>query len=658
MNLHTARMEAAHTARVSPARLELSHIVRRFDGGGEPVEVLKDVSLDIAPGEFVAIMGQSGSGKSTLMNILGCLDRPTSGQYRIGGRDVATLTADALADLRRDTFGFIFQSYHLIAGSSAVENVELPGIYSGMAAEARAARAEGLLTALGLADRLDHRPNQLSGGQQQRVSIARALMNGGSIILADEPTGALDSASGRDVMALLHRLHAAGHTIVVITHDRSVADEAERQIEISDGRIVSDSGRVPAEAAEALPDAQAHVGRGLSGFGEAARMAMRSLFAKPLRTLLTLLGMMIGVAAVIVMLAIGNGSRQDVVDRISAMGSNQLLVRPGSPGQRTPDGVTATLVPDDARAIAELPNVARVVPEIQGGVTLRANGVDYQSTASGTWPDFPEARNWPVDTGTFVMPQDEDSYAPVAVLGRTVAEVLFPQGQNPVGQYILVNSNPFLVVGTMSEKGASPMGSDQDDIVFVPLSTGGLRLFGQRHLRSISVVVEDTARIDETQAAIQDLLDTRHRVRDTTIRNMASLLTAVSETASTMTILLGSVAAISLLVGGIGIMNIMLVNVTERTREIGIRMATGASRGDILRQFNTEAVVVSAIGGGIGCVIGVGVALALQRFGISAVISPGPIALAFASAFLSGLVFGYLPARKAAAMDPAAALSS
>ncbi len=658
MNLHTARMEAAHTARVSPARLELSHIVRRFDGGGEPVEVLKDVSLDIAPGEFVAIMGQSGSGKSTLMNILGCLDRPTSGQYRIGGRDVATLTADALADLRRDTFGFIFQSYHLIAGSSAVENVELPGIYSGMAAEARAARAEGLLTALGLADRLDHRPNQLSGGQQQRVSIARALMNGGSIILADEPTGALDSASGRDVMALLHRLHAAGHTIVVITHDRSVADEAERQIEISDGRIVSDSGRTPAEAAEAFPDAQAHGGRGLSGFGEAARMAMRSLFAKPLRTLLTLLGMMIGVAAVIVMLAIGNGSRQDVVDRISAMGSNQLLVRPGSPGQRTPDGVTATLVPDDARAIAELPNVARVVPEIQGGVTLRANGVDYQSTASGTWPDFPEARNWPVDTGTFVMPQDEDSYAPVAVLGRTVAEVLFPQGQDPVGQYILVNSNPFLVVGTMSEKGASPMGSDQDDIVFVPLSTGGLRLFGQRHLRSISVVVEDTARIDETQAAIQDLLDTRHRVRDTTIRNMASLLTAVSETASTMTILLGSVAAISLLVGGIGIMNIMLVNVTERTREIGIRMATGASRGDILRQFNTEAVVVSAIGGGIGCVIGIGVALALQRFGISAVISPGPIALAFASAFLSGLVFGYLPARKAAAMDPAAALSS
>ena len=658
MNLHTPRMEAPRTARVSPAHLELSDIVRRFDSGGEPVEVLKGVSLDIAPGEFVAIMGQSGSGKSTLMNILGCLDRPTSGHYRIGGRDVATLSPDALADLRRDTFGFIFQSYHLIAGSSAVENVELPGIYSGMAAEARAARAEGLLAALGLADRLEHHPNQLSGGQQQRVSIARALMNGGSIILADEPTGALDSASGRDVMALLHRLHAAGHTIVVITHDRSVADEAERQIEISDGRIVSDSGRVSAQAADRPQDAGERSGRRLSGLGEAARMAMRSLFAKPLRTLLTLLGMMIGVAAVIVMLAIGNGSRQDVVDRISAMGSNQLLVRPGSPGQRTPDGVTATLVPDDARAIAELPNVARVVPEIQGSVTLRANGVDYQSTASGTWPDFPEARNWPLDTGTFVTPQDESSYAPVAVLGRTVAEVLFPQGQDPVGQYVLVNSNPFLVVGTMSEKGASPMGTDQDDIVFVPLSTGGLRLFGQRHLRSISVVVEDTARIDETQAAIQDLLDQRHRVRDTTIRNMASLLTAVSETASTMTILLGSVAAISLLVGGIGIMNIMLVNVTERTREIGIRMATGASQGDILRQFNTEAVVVSAIGGGIGCVIGIGVALALQRFGISAVISPGPIVLAFASAFLSGLVFGYLPARKAAAMDPAAALSS
>ncbi|WP_062226994.1 MacB family efflux pump subunit [Aureimonas frigidaquae] len=653
-------IDGAVAARVRPARLSLSNVGRRFGAAPSEVTVLHDVSLTIEPGEFVAIMGQSGSGKSTLMNILGCLDRPSQGHYAIDGQDVATLSPDALSHLRRDMFGFIFQSYHLIPGSSALRNVELPGIYSGMSAEARASRAEALLSRLGLSERLDHRPAQLSGGQQQRVSIARALMNGGSIILADEPTGALDTASGREVMALLRSLHASGHTVIVITHDRAVAQEAERIIEIRDGRILSDSGAArPVDSpAPARSQAPLPAGAGMSGLSEAARMAGRSLAAQPLRTLLTLLGMMIGVSAVIVMLAIGNGSRQDVVDRISAMGSNQLLVRPGAPGQRTPDGVTATLVPDDARAIAALPNVAAVVPEIQGSVTLRAGAVDYQSTASGTWPDFPDARNWPLATGTFVTQADERSYAPTLVLGRTVADILFPDGRDPVGQYVLVNANPFLVVGTMSQKGASPMGTDQDDIVFVPLSTGGLRLFGQRHLRSISVMVEDTSRIDATQAQIQDLLDARHHVRDTSIRNMASLLDAVSQTASTMTILLGSVAAISLLVGGIGIMNIMLVNVTERTREIGIRMAAGASRGDILRQFNTEAVVVSAIGGGVGCIIGLGVALALRSLGISTAITAGPVLIAFGTAFLSGLVFGYLPARKAARLDPAAALTS
>nr|WP_188052386.1 MacB family efflux pump subunit [Aureimonas fodinaquatilis] len=660
---HNDRSDSVQVAALSPhpVSLQLENIGKTYGEGEGAVTVLRGISLSISAGEFVAIMGQSGSGKSTLMNILGCLDQADEGQYLVGGQNVANLNADELAHLRRDTFGFVFQSYHLIAGASAAENVELPGIYAGLPPRERADRADHLLTLLGLADRLDHRPNQLSGGQQQRVSIARALMNGGSIVLADEPTGALDSASGKEVMALLKRLHALGHTIVIITHDPEVAREADRLIELRDGQVVSDSGGAKPNDAQTSPELTSpeRAGHRSGGnFAEAARMALRSLAANPLRTALTLLGMVIGVAAVIVMLAVGDGSRQDVVQRISAMGSDQLLIRPGAPGQRTPDGVIATLVPADALAIAQLPNVKAVVPEMQGSVTLRAGEVDYQSTANGTWPDFAQARSWPVLSGTFLQQADEDSYAPVAVLGRTVAEVLFPDGRDPVGQYVLVNSNPFLVVGTMSEKGASPMGSDQDDVVFVPLSTGSLRLFGQRHLRSLAVVVEDVARIDETQAHVQQLLDERHRRQDTTIRNMASLLSAVSETAATMTILLGSVAAISLLVGGIGIMNIMLVNVTERTREIGIRMATGASRGDILRQFNTEAVVVSAIGGGLGCALGLGVARLMQEFGISIAFSLAPVLIAFSAAFFCGLIFGYLPARKAAALDPAVALTS
>ncbi|MFD2236862.1 MacB family efflux pump subunit [Aureimonas populi] len=660
-------LDRPHMPATAAARTELrlEGVRKSYPSGGERLDVLKGISLSIGEGEFVAIIGQSGSGKSTLMNILGCLDRPSAGRYFVGGRDVSELEGDELAALRRDIFGFIFQSYHLVPGASARENVELPAIYAGLGADERAERAERLLTLIGLGERMDHRPNQLSGGQQQRVSISRALMNGGSVILADEPTGALDTASGREVMALLRSLNADGHTVIVITHDPKIAAQADRLIEIEDGEIVSDtpSPEAGARAARASPAPPAsapparRAASALAGLGEAVRMAFRSLAASPLRTALTLLGMVIGVAAVIVMLAIGNGSRQDVVERISAMGTNQILVRPGAPGQRVPGGVVATLVPADARAIAGLDNVAAVVPEIQGSVTARAGGADHQTTVTATWPDFSAARSWPVASGSFLEEEDEAGYAPVAVLGKTVRDALFAGGDDPIGQYVLLNNNPFLIVGVMGEMGASTMGSDQDDAIFVPLSTGSLRLFGQTYLRSLTVMVEDVSRISQTESEVQALLDGRHGTRDTNIRNMSSLLEAVQATAGTMTVLLGSVAAISLLVGGIGIMNIMLVNVTERTREIGIRMATGARQRDILRQFSTEAVVVSGLGGALGCLLGLGVSLALKAFGLSLVVTAGPFALAFGSAFLTGLVFGWLPARKAAGLDPAVALS-
>jgi macrolide transport system ATP-binding/permease protein len=661
MDIHEHGVPAMPSRAGPQPLIALRDVTKTYVNGDLAVEVLHGISLEIHAGEFVAIMGASGSGKSTLMNILGCLDRPTTGEYRVDGIDAATLGGDALAHLRRETFGFIFQSYNLIPSATAAENVEVPAIYAGLSAAARRDRAAQLLSSLGLADRMDHRPNQLSGGQQQRVSIARALMNGGRVILADEPTGALDSRSGAEVMALLRRMSDAGQTVILITHDRAVADHAHRLIEIRDGHIVGDSGaRGPAAApAGVVATEGGDAGAlGVADMAEAVKMALRALRANLFRTVLTLLGIVIGVGAVIAMLAIGGGAKQSVVDRISAMGTDLLLIRPAQTNSRTADGVIATLVPEDADAIAELPNVAAAVPELLGNVTMRYGNTDYQTQADATTASFTVARNWPVDRGGFIAPRDEAGYAPVIVLGQTVARVLFPEGVDPMGRYVLVNNIPFQVIGLMQAKGATPYGADQDDVVFMPLSTGSMRVFGKRFVRSITVQVRDTARIDETQAAVQALLEQRHRRQDVQIRNMSSLLETVSATQNTLTILLGSVAAISLLVGGIGVMNIMLVSVTERTREIGVRMATGARMRDILQQFITESVVVSAIGGAIGAVGGLGVAAVLRAFGTPILFSPGPVLLAFGCAFLTGLVFGYMPARKAATLDPVVALSA
>ncbi len=644
--------------------ISLRDITKVFNTGEIAVQVLYGVSLDIYPGEFIAIMGASGSGKTTLMNILGCLDRPTAGSYLFAGQEVAGLDADQRALLRRGAFGFIFQQYNLLAAASATENVEVPAVYAGHTHAERIVRAQHLLTRLGLGDRLDHKPNQLSGGQQQRVSIARALMNGGAVILADEPTGALDSKSGEEVMKLLADLNAAGHTILIITHDASVAKLAKRVVEIRDGVITSDTGALmpdterleatihpeglgPAPAFASIPDAM-----------EAGKMAMRSLSNNLMRTLLTLLGIIIGVASVVAMLAIGNGAKQQVLDRISAMGTDLLLIRPGAPNQRFAGGFRASLVPADAEAIATLPNVDQAVPEFPQNVTVRYGKNDAQTQVDGTTAEYSGARDWTTSRGAFFTQQDVDEYAPVVVIGQTVQKSLFTEGEDPLGKFILINNNPFQVIGIMAAKGATGNGNDMDDQIFVPITTGAQRIYGQRYARSITVAVRDIEKMDATQEAIRQLLISRHKQEDFQIRNMVSVLETATETQNTLTILLGSIAAISLLVGGIGVMNIMLVSVTERTREIGIRMATGARKLNILLQFNTEALVVCAIGGVIGVVLGMTTALVFSSFGKPIVFSPGPILLAFSCAFITGLVFGYLPARKAANLDPVVALGA
>ncbi|MCC7411867.1 MAG: MacB family efflux pump subunit [Gammaproteobacteria bacterium] len=635
----------------------MTHLGRTFSSGPAAVRALDDVTLGIEAGEFVAIMGQSGSGKSTLMHILGCLDRATSGSYAIAGRDVATLDADERATLRRDTFGFVFQGYNLLANATAAENVEIPAIYAARPRRERSARAAALLARLGLSDRGRHRPNELSGGQQQRVAIARALMNDPPVILADEPTGALDSASGQEVLALLAGLNAEGRTIVLITHDAGVAAHARRRIVLKDGRVIDDSG-TPATHGQAR-GAQPNAGRRrawLAELWEAVKMALRSLRANLFRTALTLLGVVIGVAAVVTMLAIGAGSKAAIITGIQALGTNVLSIRPGGLGLRT-SGDVVTLVEADARAIAALAHVDSVSPEREAVQTVRFGSIDYRTRVVGGWPSYPQAHDWDLGAGSFFTEADLKGYAPVIVLGATAAEQLFPDGSSPLGQYVLVRNIPFEVTGVLARKGASPWGSDLDDIAVVPLSTGFMRLFGQPYLNNIVVKVRDAANIDAAEADIEALLRERHRVEDFDVRNTASLLEMVSSTQDTLTVLLGSVAAISLVVGGIGVMNIMLVSVTERTREIGVRMATGARMRDILLQFNTEALVVCSIGGVAGVLLGLAVAQLSSRFGMPVVYTPEPALLAFSCAFLTGLVFGYLPARKAARLDPVIALA-
>ncbi|WP_017709352.1 MacB family efflux pump subunit [Pseudomonas syringae] len=651
--------------------IDLRAIRKSYGGGDSPlVNVLRGIDLSIHAGEFVAIVGASGSGKSTLMNILGCLDRPTSGEYLFAGENVAELGSDELAWLRREAFGFVFQGYHLIPSGSAQENVEMPAIYAGTPAAQRHARAAALLDRLGLASRTGNRPHQLSGGQQQRVSIARALMNGGHIILADEPTGALDSHSGAEVMALLDELASQGHVVILITHDREVAARANRVIEISDGLVISDTARDACDlkpsanpAALQAVDLRKRLSEGSGSHGawkgellDAVQAAWRVMWVNRFRTALTLLGIVIGVASVVVMLAVGEGSKRQVMAQMSSFGSNIIYLNGKAPNPRAPKGVITL---EEVAALGELPEVKMIMPVNGGQAGVRFGNVDHSSYVGGNDTHFPAIFNWPVAEGSYFSEADEQSAAAVAVIGYKVRQKLFGDRIDPIGQYILIENVPFQVVGVLQEKGATSGDLDSDNRIAIPYSSASIRLFGSQDPEYITIATRDANNVKQAEAAIRTLLQSLHNGKqDYELTNNAAMIQAEARTQNTLSLMLGSIAAISLLVGGIGVMNIMLMTVRERTREIGIRMATGARQRDILRQFLTEAVMLSVVGGLAGIVLALAMGAALLASQVAVAFTLPAVIGAFACALVTGVIFGFMPARKAARLDPVAALTS
>ena len=644
----------------------LRGIVKDYESGGSSTRILHGIDLRIESGEFVAIVGPSGSGKTTLMNILGLMDSPTAGGFELQGRDVSRLTPDQRAEARGKTFGFIFQRYNLLANETAAENVGLPGAYIGMPSGQRRERAVSLLEGLGLGHRIANRPPQLSGGEQQRVAVARALMNGGEIILADEPTGALDTARGQELMARIRGLHRQGLTVILITHDPGVAAMADRVIRIVDGAIISDQPTERAAEPDAppresgcvpvLPQA-AERGRValLADAAEALRMALHALQANSFRTFLTMLGIIIGVASVVVMLAIGEGSRRDMQKWMSRLGTNVLRIEPGA--KMSASGGVLTL--QDARAIADITHAQEIVPRVFSARTLRYRDRIYACTVLATTPSFIRAENRVMVRGGFFDERDEEAKAPVVVLGMKSYLELFPDRTDPVGKRILIDGAPFLVVGVITVSGGSADGRDrEDDIAIIPLSTGEARIFRSVRINQISVTVDDFRNVEAVQDEIRSRLNRLRQQEDFRIFNQAAMIEANRNTQNAYRFLLGAVGVVSLLVGGIGVMNIMLVNVVERTREIGVRMACGARSRDIQLQFLTEAVMVCLLGGVIGVLLGLLVSGFVTIGESKAVVTLAPILLSFGAAFTTGVLFGFWPARKASRLDPVVALSS
>jgi macrolide transport system ATP-binding/permease protein len=709
-----------------PVVIELLDLWKTYQLGEVEVHALRGVSLRVERGEFVAVMGASGSGKSTLMNIIGCLDRPTQGNYLLEAEDVAELPEETLASIRGRKIGFVFQNFNLLARTSALENVELPLFYSAWSG-AGERRAEDLMKMLGLDGREANHPNQLSGGQQQRVAIARALINRPAILLADEPTGNLDSTNSAEIMDIITRLNRdQGITIILVTHDAEIAKYADRIVTFRDGQIVSDTrkahasrGGAEARLASAQAPAATPPDRDATGeawvFGSMAlSAAARALQRNKLRAALTMLGIFIGVAAVIAMVAVGDGARESVRAQIESLGTNLLIVLPGattSNGVRAGSGSNSTLTVNDADAIKKQARAVALVSYMDRQVSQVVSGNRNWSTGiTGTTPDYLKIRDWPVDQGRAFTSDDVRNAAPVCLLGQTVVDNLFGQDQNPVGAEIRVKNFPLRVIGVLSVKGQSSYGQDQDDVVLIPFETAERKVLGVSApsilmssiiaptpspsnplagvptsnsvysqtttvtspfgsppkivgvVNVIYVQARSAQEVNTVMAEVQQILHERHRIQpgqddDFTIRSLNEVAKASESASRVMALLLAAVASISLLVGGIGIMNIMLVSVTERTREIGIRMAIGARRIHIMLQFLVEAVLLSVLGGLAGAALGIVASKMISAVaGWPTLVSPAAIVGGFFFSAAVGVFFGYYPARKASLLHPIDAL--
>ena len=637
--------------------IELKNICKVFQNGDERALVLKNINLEIKQGEFVAIIGQSGSGKSTLMNILGCLDTPSSGTYTLDGKDISHFSKDELSELRLKKFGFIFQRYNLIPASNATENVALPGIYAGTKKIERTQRAKELLSKLGLGDKTDFMPNHLSGGQQQRVSIARALMNGGEILLCDEPTGALDSASGQTVMQIIKELNQAGHTIIMVTHDKQIASWASRVIEISDGRIISDNKTEQSLNKLNKPKSEhaSDLSRLKDRFFESFNMSISAIKAHKLRSFLTMLGIIIGISSVICVVALARGSQENILEGINKMGVSTITIFPGRGFGDRGSAKRKNFSIEDINILESLEFVDNAMPRTRSsGTLIYANTSSGASVHAGTEMIL-KISSVELKSGRNFTKDDIQNSASVIIIDENTQKTFF-KDSDPLGKIMIFNKRPFMVIGVgKRDEGAF---SDGSLSIYMPYTTLANKVTGSHKIRSIVVGIAPDVNSQLAEYAISEILKIRRGGTDFYMINSDTILKTIKATTDTMSLLISGIALISLVVGGIGVMNIMLVSVIERTKEIGVRMAIGAKGADIMLQFLIEAILLCALGGIIGVLLafGIGGLFNLISNDIKMSFSLVSIIIAFGISSLVGIVFGYMPAKRAAKLNPIDAL--